>query len=120
MSAPRFKRGDIVHCIHPHADSKNEGDVSRRYALVVGDPVENINQDYILAQVTSTEWGGRTDVWVKEDDPEFSQSGLRNSSTIRCHKIFAAAPTTVQRKIGEAGPDIMRRVELALRNALQL
>src|SRR5919108_2898915 len=103
MSVPRFRRGDIVHCLHPHADSKNEADASRRFALVVGDPVENINQDYILAQITSTEWRGRTDVWVLGSDPEFGQTGLRNASTIRCHKIFAAALSTVRQRVGEAG-----------------
>jgi hypothetical protein len=120
MSAPRFQRGDIVHCLHPHADSRNEGDASRRYALVVGDPIENINQDYILAQITTREWAGRTDVTVRDEDPEYAMTGLRNASTIRCHKLFADAPSTVQRKIGEAGPVIMKRVDAALRIALQL
>ena len=120
MSAPRFNRGDIVHCVHPHADSRSAGDASRRYALVVGDPIENINKDYILVQITSKEWRGRTDVWIASDDPEFGATGLQISSTIRCHKLFAAAPTTVQRRIGEAGPAILRRVDTALKIALQL
>lgn len=120
MSTPRFRRGDIVHCLHPHADSRHEGDASRRFALVVGDPIENINHDYILAQITSTEWRGRTDAWVADTDSEFNQLGLRNSSTVRCHKVFAAAPSTVRQRVGEAGPGIMRRVEVALRTALQL
>jgi mRNA-degrading endonuclease toxin of MazEF toxin-antitoxin module len=120
MSAPRFKRGDIVHCLHPHADSRNEGDASRRYALVVGDPVENANQDYILAQITSKEWRGRTDVWITSEDSEFAATGLRVPSTIRCHKLFAAAPSTVQRAIGIAGPQVLRKVDAALKVALQL
>lgn len=120
MSVPRFKRGDIVHCLHPHADSKTSADASRRFALVVGDPIENINKDYILAQITSTEWRGRTDVWIAADDSEFAATHLQVSSTIRCHKIFAAAPNTVQRRIGEAGPVTLQRVDAALKVALQL
>lgn len=120
MSVPRFQRGDIVYCLHPHADSRSERDASRRFALVVGDPIENINQDYILAQITSKEWRGRTDVWIVIDDPEFAATGLTVSSTIRCHKLFAAAPSTVQRSVGRAGPGIQKKVDTALKVALQL
>lgn len=120
MSVPRFQRGDVVHCLHPHADSRNEGDASRRFAMVVGDPIENINKDYTLVQITSKEWRGRTDVWIASDDAEFAATGLKTSSTIRCHKLFAAAPSTVQRSIGIAGPQLTRRVDAALKVALQL
>lgn len=119
MSAPRFQRGDVVHCLHPHADSRDEGDASRSYAIVVGDPIENINKDYILVQITSKEWRGRTDVWIASDDSQFAATGLKTSSTIRCHKLFAA-PSTVQRSIGVASPQLMRRVDAALKVALQL
>jgi mRNA-degrading endonuclease toxin of MazEF toxin-antitoxin module len=116
MSGKLFDRGDVVHCRMPHADA---GD-SRRYALIVGDPIENINKDYILLQITRTDHKGRTDYRLEQSNPEFGQTGLSESSTFRCHKIFVASSSMVQRRIGPVGKQTMLEVERRLKAALSL
>lgn len=120
MSAPSFERGDVVLVRHVPLDSRGSDDEKPRPALVIGDPIENQNQDYILLFITSRQWTGRTDVWLQETDAEFRQTGLKQSSTIRCHKIFVANASMVRRKIGIAGLAVLNRVEAALRRALGL
>ncbi|HUY35457.1 MAG TPA: type II toxin-antitoxin system PemK/MazF family toxin [Pirellulales bacterium] len=104
---PKFTRGDIVNVFSPHADDAGE---SRHPALIVGDPLENTNGDYILVQITSKPWHGRTDVALNVSDPEFSRTGLKVASSVRCHKLFPLVEDRVRRKIGSAGPNTMKQI----------
>jgi mRNA-degrading endonuclease toxin of MazEF toxin-antitoxin module len=117
MSAPKFQRGDVVWCLMPFADRSG---TSRRRVLVVGDPLSNINRDYVVIQITSTQWHGPTDLIVVDSHPEFKATGLDPSSTFRCHKISPIGETCVQKRAGQVGPSIMREVEARLRIALSL
>lgn len=90
------------------------------YALIVGDPVANTAGDYILLQITSTKYSGRTDYTILDSDPEFAQTGLSHASTFRCHKVFVLASSRVQRRIGSVGPMTMAEIEKRLRIALSL
>ena len=88
--------------LQPHTDGKGS---STHPGLVVGDPLDNLNRDYIIAQITSSDWRGNTDVTIQFSDPEFEATGLTHNSTIRCHKIFPVAHTAVHHKFGVIGPE---------------
>jgi len=117
MSGPKFQLGDIVNFLMPHTDGTAS---TSRPGLVVGDPLDNQNRDYVVVQITTQTWSGKSDVWIEDGDAEFTATGLEKSSTIRCHKIFAVGETRVQRRRGCAGPKIMARVQPGLRHALRL
>ncbi len=116
MAGQLFDRGDIVHCLSPHVD----GGDSRHFAVIVGDPVANTSGDYILVQITSTAYNGRTDYRLLDSDPEFGRTGLAHSSTFRCHKIFVLANSRVRRRIGDVGPNTMAQIETRLKAALAM
>lgn len=116
MSGPKFQRGDIIHTRSPHAD----GGESRHWALIVGDPLCNKHGDYVVIQITSTPYYGASDYILKDTDPEFSQTGLQNSSTFRCHKLFPVSENQAQKKLGDVGPNTMATIENHLRRVLQL
>lgn len=116
MAGQLFDRGDIVHCLSPHA----EGGASRHYAVIVGDPIANTSGDYILVQITSTTYRGRTDYTIRDSDPEFGLTGLAHTSTIRCHKVFVLANSRVRRKIGVVGPNTMAAIENHIKAVLAL
>ena len=117
MSTPKYGRGTMILCMCPQADT---GISSLHPALIVGDAIENLNNDYIAVQCTSRRWNGRTDVWLSATDADFVGLGLAVPSTIRCHKLFPVAASRVQSKIGHASDSLMKRVEAALRAALSL
>ncbi len=66
-----------------------------QYAMRVTAGVAAIKGTYegevVLVQITSTLFNGRTDYQLLDSDAEFAQSGLANSSCIRCHKLFVLA-----------------------------
>jgi mRNA-degrading endonuclease toxin of MazEF toxin-antitoxin module len=116
MSGKLFDRGDIVHSLSPHPDKG----ASWHYAPIVGDPVANTSGDYLLVQITSTKYSGRTDYTLMDSDPEFAQTGLAHTSTFRCHKVFVLASSRVQRKIGSVGPKTLVEIESRLKTAFGL
>lgn len=117
MSGPKFQLGDIVNFLMPHTDGTAS---TSRPGLIVGDPLDNQNRDYVIVQITTQAWGGKSDVRIDDGDAEFNATGLEKSSTIRCHKIFAVGEARVQRRHGSAGPRLMARVQAGLRHALRL
>lgn len=116
MSGKLFDRGDVIHCLSPHA----EGGASKHYAVIVGDPIANTSGDYLLVQITTTAYNGRTDYRLTDKDPEFAQTGLDHSSTFRCHKVFVLENSRVRRKIGTIGRQTMAQIESRLKVALAL
>lgn len=115
MPPPKFARGDIVNVPMPHADGSG---ASFRPALIVGDPIENQHGDYILVQITSREWNGRTDYRLQDTDPEYTGTGLDNASTFRCHKLFVVTEPKIRHRRGKVGPKTMREVEARMKVAL--
>src|SRR5262245_48249299 len=101
MSVPKYGRGAVLWCRIGEADTDR---TKRRPCLVVGDPIENLNRDYVVVEITSTLWRGPTDIVVESGDPGFAGLGLPNSSTIRCHKIFPVASSRILQSCGTATP----------------
>ncbi len=117
MAGPKFQRGDILHTFSPHTENAGR---SKHWAIVVGDPLDCSHGDYVLIQITSTLYSGRTDFRLLETHPEFAATGLDHASTFRCHKIFPISESMARTKLGEAGPSIMGEIELRLRSMLRL
>ena len=103
MSAPKFDRGDVVYALCPQPDSNA---TTKCRCLIVGDPFANSHGDYILIQITSQPYFGKSDFTLAKADPEFPATGLTESSTFRCHKIFVLTEFMVQTKAGSVGPVI--------------
>ncbi len=117
MTAPKFQRGDVVWCAMPSVGGTGE---TKRPALVIGDPIENVNHDYVLMQITSKPWKSRTDCILEESDPEFPQTGLTCTSTFRGHKVFVVTETAVQKRLGSVGQKTLASIEKAIKAALGL
>lgn len=117
MSVPKYGRGAVLWCRLPEADTDRQ---KHRPCLVVGDPIENFNRDYVVVEITTKLWHGPTDVIVESTDASFPGLGLRESSCIRCHKIFPVASSRIVSGCGTASPELMKRVDDALRRALSL
>ncbi len=111
MAAPQLDRWDIVHTRSPHAQAGS----SPHWALIVGDPYCNSHGDYVVIQITSTAFHGPTDFILRDSDPEFAQTGLNNTSTFRCHKLFPVSASAVFQKKGAIGPQTMVQIESHLK-----
>lgn len=115
MSAPKYQCGDIVKANVPHTDGSGD---SSHPCLVIGDPLANSHGDYVLLQISSTKWSARTDYFLADSDPEFSQTGLSHSSTFRCHKVFAISESRVVKRFGSVGAQAMVEVESRAKAAM--
>ncbi|MFO0900834.1 MAG: type II toxin-antitoxin system PemK/MazF family toxin [Pirellulales bacterium] len=117
MSVPKYGRGAVLWRRLPEADTDRQ---KHRPCVVVGDPIENLNRDYVVVEITTKLWRGPTDVAVESTDPSFASLGLRETSCIRCHKIFPVASSRIVSSCGSAPPELMKQVDDALRRALSL
>lgn len=113
----QFERGDIVRAHTPHTDLSQS---SQHPALIVADPMINASGDYVLIQITSSPYNSTSDYTLSATDPEFAMTGLQNTSTFRCHKIFPLKESLVRKKFGEVGPNTMKEIEKRLRALLCL
>lgn len=104
----QFERGDIVRAQTPHTDLSG---TSQHPALIVADPMVNASGDYILIQITSSSYNSASDYTLQSSDPEFSMTGLQNTSTFRCHKMFPLKESLVRKKFGKVGPNTMKEIE---------
>jgi mRNA interferase MazF len=78
-------------------------------------------EDAIFIALTSnTDRGGAHDILIRDDDPEFPPTGLRETSAIKVDKIFTLKKTLVARHMGRLGPAHQGKVEQQLRTLLQL
>jgi mRNA interferase MazF len=84
-----------------------------RLALIVGRISGN---DLIVAFITSLASPQRTSAicLVSTDDPEFSGTGLRVTSTVRLDKIATLERRLVARRLGHIGPGLAASVADAL------
>ncbi len=60
------------------------------------------------------------DYVLKDSNPEFKNTGLRQASAFRVGKITTLHKKLLNSKLGFAGPNTMKEVENRLRNLLQL
>jgi mRNA interferase MazF len=101
-----YKRGDVVLVSFPFTDLTA---TKQRPALIVSpDSVNRLNQDFILAAITSQLPGDEHSVGLSEGD--FQQGKLPKKSVIRITKMFTMHSMLIRKKIGTLKPAKMDEV----------
>ncbi len=59
-------------------------------------------------------------VLIQDNNPQFSQTGLKKTSLIRADKIATVSTSVFQRKLGDLSTGLLVEVQKALRIALNL
>lgn len=114
-----MKKGEVVLIIYPFTDLVR---TKVRPAVVISNDTYNAKQnDVVLLLITSNTSRLNPDDYVlKDSDPEFKNTGLRQASTFRVGKIITLHKKLLNSKLGFAGPNTMKEIEKRLRNLLQL
>jgi len=98
MNPPLLKPGDIVLIPFPYT---NYLDKKRRPALVISNTNFNKSSDVILAAISSNLTSGSNyDVNILNTDPDFVQTGLKKSSTVKPGRIFTFSQAQIDRRLG--------------------
>ncbi len=114
-----MNRGDIVLVKFPFTDLSSS---KVRPALVVSvDTYNQASKDsifiFISSNISSQE---NTDVLVEKSHSEFKMTGLIGASIIKVDKIAVLEKSLASRKLGKAGPQLLKAVESRLKNILDL
>ena len=75
----------------------------------------------IVAFITSS--GNRefnTDIVIDESHPEFGITGLKQTSTIRLHKMMTFVESEIQRELGKIPKDIQKEINKTLLDMFEL
>ena len=72
--------------------------------------------DVVVAFISSrlSEEPAQSEIVVKENHPEFRQTGLKRSSAIRLDKVATVVKDLIVGEIGETGPVLKREINEAL------
>lgn len=116
MPKLKSKRGEIWLVRFPFSDLTS---TKRRPALVLSVHREDVIVVGIFSRLSS---GTLCKTWVRIDanHPEFSHTGLKNTSVLKAEKLAVIHESVLQRKLGILPTDIMSQVEEALKRALHL
>jgi len=109
-----FTPGEIV--LIEDAPYTNRFAVKARPCLVISSSWFNKQSlDVILAPISSSirSWDP-TQVVIESCSPFFSQSGLRQSSAVKCGSIFAYRSAQVRRQLGTLHPEILKQVRILI------
>jgi len=114
-----MNRGDIVLIKYPFTDYSSE---AVRPALVISSDAHSAtNPDAIFIYISSVIENPRPpDIVIGRNHPEFSRSGLKKDSVIKCDKIATLSKALATRRLGEAGPEIMGLINTKLSEILGL
>jgi mRNA interferase MazF len=76
----------------------------------------------ILAFITSTVPTSRleTDLVIDANDPDFSSTGLRVSSTLQLHRLMTATKSILLRELGVLSPEMQGQAQKGLRRLFDL
>lgn len=113
-----MKRGDVILCTFPHADT---GPPKLRPALVVQDDYYNSRiANLLVAGITGNvkNAGDRAHHLIEVSTPDGQRSGLRKDSVVSCINLAVLPPRSVDRKIGELSAATMQRIDECLKAAL--
>lgn len=110
MTFPNLLPGDII--LIPDAPYTNRLEVKPRPCLIVsGSQFNETGPDVILAPISSNvRYGDPKQVVIQSDDAYFPDTGLKQSSAVKCGAIFAYSRAQVRRKIGIAHSEIIEEV----------
>jgi len=76
----------------------------------------------VLAFVTSRlpSQPAATDVILREEDPDFGQTGLKVSSALRLHRVITVSTSLIQRELGALSSERQAEVDERLRRLFDL
>jgi mRNA interferase MazF len=115
-----MKRGDVVLVPFPFQDRLGE---KVRPAVVVQSDAENRRlANTVLAMVTGnlSDAGQPTTVLVDPATPDGASSGLAGRSLVKCYNLATVRQSRILKVIGHLSDPIMRKVNDALKAALEL
>lgn len=105
-----FLPGDIV--LIPDAPYTNRLAVKARPCLVIsGLQFNQSSPDVILAPISSNvRYGDPKQIVVESSDAAFVDTGLKQTSAVKCGAIFAYSQAQVRRKLGVLQQQMLKRV----------
>jgi mRNA interferase MazF len=115
MSSRSVSKGDVVLVDVPYLDAVRS---VRRPALVVCDTSQML--DVIIAGITSRIRSPLplTHCVLDSNHPDWSASGLRLDSAIRCDRLFTVAHANIHGKLGQLSAATMQQIDDSLKVAL--
>ena len=93
MPGTAYNQGDIILISFPFTNLSNS---KVRPALIVSNATVNKTNDLICAQITSQVYKDNFSFEIKDTDVTTS---LKGYSEVRCHKLFTADKSIIQKKI---------------------
>lgn len=101
-------RGKVVLVPFPFDDLAAQ---KARPAICLTEPLTS-HRHIVLAFITSRQPEELldTDIVLDQQDPDFAQTGLQVSSTIRLHRLLTVASSTIKRELGSLSPALIVRV----------
>lgn len=115
MSNGRVSKGDVVLVDIPYL---NAAQVVKRPAIVVSDSSQLL--DVIVAGITSRIRSPLPPAHyvVDRQHPDWTPSGLRLDSAVRCDRIFTIEHVSIHRVLGRLSPATMRQIEECLKRVM--
>ena len=113
---PRPRRGEVWLVRFPFTDLSS---TKLRPALVLAVHGEDVIVVGIFSRVPAGTLR-RTWVLVEDRHPAFRRIGLNKTSLLKAEKIAVVHESVFRRKLGILPPDLMTRVEEALKRALRI
>ena len=113
-----LQRGDIVLVPFPFTDLSTE---KLRPAVIAS--VDPQKTDVIIAFISSVVSSGElsgTDYLLRQDNPDFTQTGLKKTSTFRMGKLLTVERNKIIRRLGRVSPAIQKELDIRLRRAVGL
>jgi mRNA interferase MazF len=111
-------RGDVVLVPFPFTDLGTE---KLRPAVIAS--VDPQKTDVIIAFISSVVSPGElseTDYLLRQDNPDFAQTGLKKASTFRMRKLLTIERSKIIRRLGRVSPTIQKELDVRLRQAVGL
>ena len=117
MSEPVCDKGDVVVVDVPYLDASRS---FRRPALVVADTSQML--DTIIAAISSRIRSPLPAVHyvIDEHHRDWTTSGLRLESVVRCDRLFTIHDSQIHRTIGRLSPDTIAEIDEVLWRAFGL
>ena len=115
-------RGDVVLVAFPFV-TRRQDQRKRRPALVVqSDRYNRRRAVVIIAAITSSRAHERLPckVPVAKDSPEGREAGLKLDSVVDCQTLATIPRDEIVHRLGRLPPELMRRIDHALEDALGL
>lgn len=115
MKRGSLHRGELITVNVPYLDGSHQ---SLRPALVVCDPMQML--DLVIAMITSTIRFPlpSTHYLIDDQHSDWTRSGLRLPSAVRCDRLYTMEYDDIHRKIGSLSTGAMLQIDSILKLAL--